>query len=729
MEENEKRVLELAKAYRLCDLPIGAYVTAKNGKLVACNNRARKMLGIGPNGLPDASIADFYEDPSRKDKQIKELEQAEKEGKCVEERAIHFKVRGQERFLHDYCRSMRDPETKQFAGYVGCLVDVAEEEDYHRLFQRLPIAFYRLDANDRIVDVNPAAVKMLGYNSANDLVDRPVGDLYATPEDAQALQTQTIEKGFVTNEKVELVKNDGEHIFVSVHASKDIKLDGSYDGRAGTMMDVTVEEYYRRTLDEIRVGFYAVRVEGGKDIVQNCNKGFLDIFEFDKMEDALGFDMKDSYRTNEDHLRFIEEIRTKDSQNQPLLGYAQKVRTRKGKTITIEVNCRLQHDRNGNIIGRAGVVRDITQEAAVADQLKELTEHIGRVLHNFSSTLILEKGSLAAVIETLARNPFDKEKMLSPEHAAEAIREPASGLVRSLGRLLEVAKNGDRSAALPPEKWSRLSALSELLQGLEEIPYLEIRPSTARMVALEVSEIGSGITEEGRFPREILRQVQRDAWALMRICSLIALYQAKDAVIAIDHQVRAIREYVTSGVRQEEPKAVRTIGELIGRAVSNVDEFAKNQGVEIRFRIGDPNVQVEVVERDVVRALANLLHNAIKYSWKRNELEPPWISISSRIVQSEVWIQFENWGVSLPRDELDSVFQLGFRGRMSSDRGRVGTGVGLVDALRVAQKHGGTVTIVSNPAAPGGKTDDYSQPFRTTATLKLPIFSRKEGKK
>lgn len=144
--------------------------------------------------------------------------------------------------------------------------------------------------------------------------------------------------------------------------------------------------------------------------------------------------------------------------------------------------------------------------------------------------------------------------------------------------------------------------------------------------------------------------------------------------------------------------------------------------MNFRIRHEREHVVVEVDERSIARALSNLLHNAVKYSWARHAERDPWVSINTRVSGDKVFIEIENWGVPITKDELQQglIFQIGYRGRLSSDRGRVGTGIGLTDALRVAQMHGGDVSVRSMPAVFAGNEDDYSQPFLTTVSLSLP---------
>jgi signal transduction histidine kinase len=91
-----------------------------------------------------------------------------------------------------------------------------------------------------------------------------------------------------------------------------------------------------------------------------------------------------------------------------------------------------------------------------------------------------------------------------------------------------------------------------------------------------------------------------------------------------------------------------------------------------------------------------------------------------------VVVEIENYGVPIPRDEIVTgfIYRLGTRGRLSGDRGRTGTGIGLADARSVARAHGGDFYIESRPASPAQGEKDLTKPFITRAFFSLPIESR-----
>jgi len=723
MDKNESDILQTHK-YDLDDLPIGAYVVDREGRFIDCNRKFRQILHLPATGQLTGSIVGFYRDPKKPEELIDKLIAAENKGQYLEKQVVALVVGGQEVFVQNFCRSIRNPkDNTEIIGFIGSLVDVTEEENYRRLFDSLPAGVYRLDKNDVIVHVNPAVVRMLGYDSDKELIGKPVIDLYAHPEEADKLKQVLDKKGSATGVIVELQKKTGGTIFTLMTAFKLTLADGSYNGREGTITDVTGEEQYRRILTDVPVGFYLVQKKNGEDIIRHCNRQFADMFEFDTVDAVLGFKVKDLYSTPEELYKLRAAQEENDKIKKPLLGHIARMKTRKGKIFVIEVNSRAQHDRQENIIGRAGVVRDISDEFVLRERVKELTNDIGGVLHAYTSTLLTVQHSLRAVRSSLEPDPFGDTGYLNTDEEVGALKEPISHLASAVNKLLDLAQDQERKIALSQKNWSELSRLADVLKGIEDIPYPQFHSPTAREAAIIIIEICRQVAE-GKLPREVIRYVTREAENLLRICSLITLHQAADAVISMDHTVRSLREYVISSVRIKEPKNGCTIDSLVDKAITNMKEFSKNQGVNIKFKLSDPRVQVRVVERDIIRALTNLLHNAIKYSWSREKGEAPRIFIRSHCLENKILIEFENWGVPIPRDEIEQgmLFQIGHRGRLSGDRGRVGTGVGLTDSRRVAREHGGDVTIDSRPENPDGRADDYKQPFLTTVSLSLPIF-------
>ena len=90
-------------------------------------------------------------------------------------------------------------------------------------------------------------------------------------------------------------------------------------------------------------------------------------------------------------------------------------------------------------------------------------------------------------------------------------------------------------------------------------------------------------------------------------------------------------------------------------------------------------------------ALRNLIGNGLRYSQPDHPLRL-WIQGQAG---GSVSIEINDTGSGIPEDELARVFQKYFRGRGAL--GKPGAGLGLYLVERIAQLHGGSVTVQSTP--------------------------------
>lgn len=722
---NDEELLRVANDLTPFDLPIGMYVVRPDGQFVKCNRRAREILHLPLEGDVDAfSITSFYCDPAVREELHRELLAAEARGRDLE-KLIFLEVEGQEVIVRDYTRFLRDADG-QLLGYVCCMTDVTEGERSNRLLDSLPAGVYKLDADDRCETANRAFARILGYDRPEEIDGRDSSEFYVDQSEAARLRLLVKEKHPepVMNFIAELRRKDRDRIFVSINAHMVKADDGGYGGREGTLIDVTRQERYRRILRDVPVGLNVIREESGHDRIEDCNEQFLKIFDFPYEDPALarGFDARELHASPEEYAHFKNEMQAKARQGKPLTGHRLKVKTLSGDFKTVEISSQPFLDPSGRIVGRTGAVRDITHEAELRDRLDELTHDFGSVLHNYNTTLLKVQLSSEPVIRSLAPDPFPPDAEVTPEQADEAVSQPAMVLADALRQLLDLAKEEGRAPALPEERWLRFGNVLTMLRDYKkEIAEVDARPAVLGEAALEVIEFCNAVMPTHRFPRQSVTGVRDAAQNLVRITNLVSLHEMLDAVLEMDHQVRSLREFVTTNAREPEEREICRLAPLIRQVRSNLADYARSRRVE--FRIEGEDAKVRIVRREVLRALTNLLHNAIKYTWSRDKSKSPWIDIRTRVSEGFVQVEFKNWGVPIQENEIEEglIFKIGYRGRHSGDRGRVGTGIGLADAKRVARAHRGDLEVTSHPAVGSRQKDDYSSPFITTVTMKLPL--------
>ena len=100
---------------------------------------------------------------------------------------------------------------------------------------------------------------------------------------------------------------------------------------------------------------------------------------------------------------------------------------------------------------------------------------------------------------------------------------------------------------------------------------------------------------------------------------------------------------------------------------------------------------VSIEKNLIAQALSNLLENAVKYAHSKTE-----IMIGAESVQGGgVGLSVTSIGIPITGQEINKLFDRGFRGSAARQRVPAGTGIGLYLANRVMQLHRGAIQIRS----------------------------------
>lgn len=117
----------------------------------------------------------------------------------------------------------------------------AEEAEarYRGLFERVPVGLYRVTADGRMLDANPAMVQMLGFPDRESYLAADPGPRYVDPEDRRRWRALLERDGVVRDFELQVRRRDGRIIWV--RRSTQVVRDGA--GRAlyyeGVQEDIT----------------------------------------------------------------------------------------------------------------------------------------------------------------------------------------------------------------------------------------------------------------------------------------------------------------------------------------------------------------------------------------------------------------------------------------------------------------------------------------------------------
>lgn len=112
---------------------------------------------------------------------------------------------------------------------------------------------------------------------------------------------------------------------------------------------------------------------------------------------------------------------------------------------------------------------------------------------------------------------------------------------------------------------------------------------------------------------------------------------------------------------------------------------------ELSFELNiEKDVQIVCDIDKTERVIDNLIRNAISYSYNNSKIE-----ISLRQCESDVVLNFENKGKTIPKEKLSRIFEQFYRVNTSRNSSTGGAGLGLAIAKKLVEASGGEITASS----------------------------------
>ncbi len=131
------------------------------------------------------------------------------------------------------------------------------------------------------------------------------------------------------------------------------------------------------------------------------------------------------------------------------------------------------------------------------------------------------------------------------------------------------------------------------------------------------------------------------------------------------------------------------LAELAADAVEDAGATAAEKRVAITLET-DGAVPLEADAARLRQVLDNLLSNAIKYTPTGGE-----VVLSTSDSDGRRRIEISDNGIGVPHDELGQLFSRFYRASTATRRAIPGTGLGLVIARAIVERHGGTISLDS----------------------------------
>ena len=396
-----------------------------------------------------------------------------------------------------------------------------------------------------------------------------------------------------------------------------------------------------------------------------------------------------------------------------------------GSVLATALAAALAYAIAGRIVTPVRRLTDVVERMAAGDLRARLLpttrDEVGTLTHSFNAmvdrlratitSLDSERGRLAAVLEhmvdgVLITDLDGRVRLINP--AARRIlgltQEEAQG--RSLAQVVrqheiialwqQCADQGEEQIDLVQvgPQGASLQAIVTPLGGAEAGACLVILQDLTRVRQLETvrRDFISNISHELRTPLASLKALSET----LRDGALEDPPAARRFVDRMDVEVDALTQMVQELLELSRIEsgqvpmrlAPQPLADAVVPAVERLRPQAERADVDLAVEGGGETPVVLADAERIQQVVANLVHNAIKFTPPRGSVRVSWT-----IAGDEATVYVRDTGTGIATDDLPRIFERFFK----ADRARAGggTGLGLAIAKHIVEAHGGTIGVES----------------------------------
>jgi PAS domain S-box-containing protein len=372
-----------------------------------------------------------------------------------------------------------------------------KEQRFSQLFESLQEGVYISTPEGKLLEVNPALVSILGYDSKEDLLNLPPEQLSVDAGGESVLGRTGSQSGRTRTRELRLKRKDGG-IAVCVDTSTGVMEGGRLVRYQGTLVDVTEKRTMERQLRR-QEEFRRRLLESFPDLILVLDMKGQYTFVSARISELLGY--------GPDHL-IGQNVDDAENTSPELAALYRTVATGKSSRTSCEYGSRHQDGSWRTMLGMAsplldaegkpaGViisVRDVTMEKKLEQQIiqSERLAAMGQMIGGFAHELNNPLTSILGMAE-----------LLQEGGASEAARKQITILHQQARRAAEIVQNLQYFARPPAPGRSQVN-LNELVQRTVQMQAYPLRKSNITVDFLQEPAIPAVVADPNQLMQVFL---------------------------------------------------------------------------------------------------------------------------------------------------------------------------------------------------------------------------------
>jgi PAS domain S-box-containing protein len=416
------------------------FTLSLQGEIRVANLPLSEILGASFQELIGRELTDFIESPSKSELELA-LPALISSGTWSGSIPVRLRREKENRYFSCWLQVAEDEDRSK--SIIGWARDVTAQHEsdvrFAELFESLREGILFSTPDGRILDANPALVRMLGFDTKDEFLRQNISDFYDQPEDRERFIRLLTEMGSVQNAEVVFRRRDGKkiHCLTSGFAIRDVS--GKPVRLQGTIVDVTERMEIERKLHREQE-FGRQLIECFPDMIAVMDREGRFTYMSDRIRDVLGVTPSEylgrriGSSTHPDDreplLQMVKEIVGGRSNNSQI---ESRVRRADGEWRTLRTSASPMFDEEGRITGVVASVRDVT-EANLAEQQnlqKEKFAAMGQMMAGAAHELNNPLTAILGVSDLLRERATDDTTRRQIDLVLQQARR-AAGIIQNL---------------------------------------------------------------------------------------------------------------------------------------------------------------------------------------------------------------------------------------------------------------------------------------------------------